>query len=368
MIVSAITTTSHNIGDDFVREGIAHILRSVVDVERIELIHKHSPITAVYGFEGLRDMRISRLLEPALRMLGAKNRIDDADLLVQCGAPVYWCHQDGSHCGNSEWFGPLIRERFIRGRSGRKFLNIAGGSCQRYHSNGDEIDGCECCGSFIRDLFDACDLTILRDELAKSMLNKVARNAEVLPCASIFARDVLGIGSRNDGYIVLNFMEYGGHYTFGQNIDRDEWRREFVKIASVASKIGRVIAACHTRDEQRLVRDIVPGIDTFLVPNDHLEFIRFYAGARFGVVNRVHAAFMMASFGKPVAVIGNDSRALMVNTLNLPSYFVGDVSDLGGEHIVESIAARVDTYRDEVEYIRRSSLERYKTLVAGALQ
>ena len=51
---SIITTVRHNIGDDFVREGIVSILNSVIVIGKIELIHKHSPVTANYGFETLR--------------------------------------------------------------------------------------------------------------------------------------------------------------------------------------------------------------------------------------------------------------------------------------------------------------------------
>lgn len=367
MKTTIITTVRHNIGDDFVREGILHLLQSVAKLERVELIHKHSPVTAVYGWEGVRNRHLSQIAEPVLRLANARNRISDADLLVQSGAPVYWCHPGEAHCADNEWYEPLVRKRFLPDRRGRKFFNIAGGSCQRYHSDGSELDSCPKCRAYIREFFDACDLTILRDRLAQVMLGKAGRTAEVLPCTSIFARDYLDIKPLPGEYIVLNFMENGGHYTFSQTIDREAWRSHFRELADMARKMGEVVVACHTRAEERLAKAMVPDLQTFLVPDNHVEFMKFYARARFGIVNRVHSAFMMASLGKPAAVIGNDSRALMLENLDLSSYFVGDVAEVGMERIIENVARRTTTYADEIEAVREDCRGRYAALISAAL-
>jgi len=368
MKTTIITTVRHNVGDDFVREGVLHLLQSVANLERVELIHKHAPVTAIYGWEGVRNFQLSRIAEPVLRMAHARNRIADADLLVQSGAPVYWCHHGGPHCADNEWYGPLVRKRFLPDRRGRKFFNIAGGSCQRFHSDGSELNSCPKCRTYIREFFDACDLTVLRDKLAQAMLGIAGRTAEVLPCTSIFARDYLDIKPLPGEYIVLNFMENGGHYTFGQAIDREAWRSQFRELAAMAGKMGEVVVACHTREEERLAKAVAPELKSFLVPDDHVEFMKFYARARFGIVNRVHSAFMMASLGKPAAVIGNDSRALMVENLNLSSYFVGDVAEVGVESIIENVSRRTATYADEIEVVREACRGKYAALISAALE
>ena len=366
-----ISTVRHNIGDDFVREGIVRLLSDALSMLRPEaslrfgVIHKHSPITAVHGFEGIRSLRLSKLVEPVTRILGLTDCIGSADLLIQSGAPVYWCHKNGTSCERNEWFDPLIRKRFLPDRRGRKFFNLAGGSCQRYHSDTSELADFPETLAYIAEFFDVCDLTTLRDTHARQMLQAAGRDAEVLPCTSIFARDNLGISAEQGEYIVLNFMENGGHFTFGQTIDKERWRENFRKIFVQTSRMGRVVAACHNERERDLVREVVPEIEAFIVPDDHVEFMRFYARARFGIVNRVHAGFMMASFGKPVAVIGTDTRALMIANLNLPSYFVEDVVDL--DAIVEGIAEREDSYRDEIEDIRQRARDRYVEMIAKAL-
>ncbi len=54
--------------------------------------------------------------------------------------------------------------------------------------------------------------------------------------------------------------------------------------------------------------------------------MRFYSKAKLGIMNRVHGAFMMASFGKPSIIIGNDSRARMAEEIGLKSYFVNEIN------------------------------------------
>lgn len=360
-----ITTVRHNIGDDFVREGITFLLDSIGALGKVELVHKHSPVTGNYGWEKIRQDKYSKRVEPVLRVIGANNRISRADLLVQSGAPVYWCHEPHPHCADNEWFDPLIRKRFLPDRRGRKFISLAGGSCQRYHSDGSET--CARCNAYIQEFFDACDLTMLRDVIAKKMLNKAGRDAEVQPCTSIFARDHLKLKPEPGEYIVLNFMENGGHYTFGQDLDTQEWRRQFAKLAAEVAKLGRVVVACHTPLEESLAKEVVPDIESFLVPDEHVAFMQFYSRAKWGILNRVHGAFMMASFGKPAVVIGNDSRARMIENLGLTSYFVNDVKEVGIERLIHEASSRVDSYPEHIEAVRASATQAYQSKLRATL-
>jgi hypothetical protein len=73
-------------------------------------------------------------------------------------------------------------------------------------------------------------------------------------------------------------------------------------------------------------RRLLPEIATFHSPR-HEDYLRCYAKARFGIVNRVHAAFALGSLGKPSVVIGADSRALMAEMIGLTSVFVNDATE-----------------------------------------
>ena len=62
MNISIITTVDHNVGDDFVREGLKYILLQHYKDEEVNFlhIHKHSPITSRFGFEKLRTLKYSK--------------------------------------------------------------------------------------------------------------------------------------------------------------------------------------------------------------------------------------------------------------------------------------------------------------------
>ena len=59
--VTVITTMQHNVGDDFVRDGITYLLSRVLPKMELELVHKHLPITARPQFSWLHSLRIDRL-------------------------------------------------------------------------------------------------------------------------------------------------------------------------------------------------------------------------------------------------------------------------------------------------------------------
>lgn len=358
MTIATITTVDHNIGDDFVREGLLFILASGGLTDNIELIHKHSPVTSFYGLEFIRDLNLSNAIFKTALDANKKNRVDDASILVQSGAPIYWCHEN-NHCSDNEWFTPLIRNLYKRRKTSKIFLNLAGGSCQAYHSDGSEFAKCPKCLNYIREFFDVCDLTILRDLLAKKILNIAGRDALVLPCTSIFARDQFKIEPKAGRYIILNFMENGGHYTFGQDIDTQLWRQNFKKLVEIVKKMGKVVISCHSENEFLLAKKLHPDIEAFLVPNDHVAFLEFYSNASWGIVNRVHAAFAMASFGKPAYIIGNDTRALMIENLQLKSFFVEDISKIDLEEMVGEVRLTCKGYPDVISSIRSSALTTY---------
>ena len=67
MIVTFITTIDHNVGDDFVREGIKYLLRQIFKGKELsfQYIHKHSPITVRHGFEFFKNVKISKFSFPS---------------------------------------------------------------------------------------------------------------------------------------------------------------------------------------------------------------------------------------------------------------------------------------------------------------
>jgi len=357
--ISIITTVEHNVGDDFVREGIKYLLRKKFEGKNLEFthIHKHSPITTRYGFEWFRYLRISRFADKLIPKFLTKDRIREADLVVQSGAPVYWCHSNGPHCKDNEWYGPLIRERLYK-KKNKAFISLAGGACQTYHSDGSEF--CPACNTYIKDFYDACAVTTVRDTLGKVVLNRINLDAPVIPCSSIFAIDEHGLKNEGEEYVVMNYMKGGSHFIFGQKIDFEKWESEFKRFYYDLKKKERVIISCHNQKEVNEALELDPEAEIFFEEHDYLAYMRFYSKAKFGIMNRVHGAFLMASYGKPSIVIGNDSRARMAEEIGLKNYFVNDVDYdvLMLEYAFLSSGA--DGYAESFKNIKAKAFEDYQ--------
>jgi len=322
-----ITTVNHNVGDDFVREGIIYLLTQKFKDTALnfELIHKHSPITTRHGFEWFRNYRFSSYVDRFLPLSITKDRVLEADILVQSGAPVYWCHSEtnGPHCYANEWFKPLIKRRYLKTALKAPFLNLAAGTCQRYDSDGSEFDSCKSCQHYIEDLQGLTKVTTVRDKLAKKILNNMGFDAPVIPCSSIFARELFGIEPENPEYVALNYMRGGAHYLFGQKIKFEKWENNFRRFYKTLSNFETCVFVCHNQDEVSNAKLIASNAHIF-ISHAYRDYIKFYAKAKFGIMNRVHGAFLIASFGRPAVLIGNDSRVKMLEEIGLPHTFVNN--------------------------------------------
>ena len=329
MKVAFITTIAHNVGDDFVRDGIAYLLRQAIGPFESRLVHKHFPVTArpgaermhlnplvrtLRGVRGLRGDRLSRWLD-ALPLPKHGDAILDCDLLVQSGAPVYWLNADGA-CQNNEWYGPLIRRRWQQRQTRAPLLNIGAGACQPFHSDGSEFAAAPGALRYIREFFEQCALTTLRDALSERILTQAGLAAPRLPCPSLYARCWHGIQTAAGDYVALNFMGKGGHYDLDGAADFERWRLTFSEVLRSLSQHERCVLVCHDHEEEKLAAQLFPEVERFHA-TDAAQYLRFYANARSGILNRVHGAFALASFGRPAVIIGADSRARMGEEIGL---------------------------------------------------
>jgi len=365
MKIGIITTVSHNVGDDFVREGIKYLLQQYFKNEKIEFqnIHKHSPITARYGYENFRNLRWSSRIDKIIPKYWSKDRVFESDILVQSGAPVYWCHEiDGGHCCDNEWYDPLIRERFLKNKN-TKLLNLAAGTCQTYNSDGKEF--CERCNEYIKAFYELADVTTVRDTLAKVVFKELGINVPVIPCSSIFAIDEHLLRSEGEEYVVVNYMKGGAHYTFGQKIDFEKWEKEFKKFYFKLKEKERVVVSCHNQKEVDEIMELDTNAEIFYVKDDYLAYMKFYSKAKFGIMNRVHGAFLMASYGKPSIVIGNDSRAKMSEEIGLKHYFVNDIDFKILNEEYEFLKNGANNFRERFKAIKEETFENYMKALSG---
>jgi hypothetical protein len=367
MRVSYITTVSHNVGDDFVREGILFLIKKIFGETSNSFIHKHIPVTARPEMEWYYNSGLSKLLDKMPRARGMywskildilplnpkTDKILTTDLLVQSGAPVYW-----KGAQNNEWYDPIIRRRFMKMVNRPPFINIGVGTCLPYNSLGEEILSSPECISYIKKLHAISNVTTLRDSISRSILNQIGLDAPVMPCPSIFARDNLGISSHDPEYVVLNFMRLGGHYDFAQNIDRLKWNKIFLSFYNAVKGHSPIIFSCHNEQEYYLVTNLFPDAKCFIgkTAGDYLDF---YSRAKFFVGCRVHGAFATASFGRPAFVIGNDTRASMVKEIGLDHIFVKEIDSESLVDAYHMTNDKFEKYSSEFINIRNRALADY---------
>ncbi|HYF36879.1 MAG TPA: polysaccharide pyruvyl transferase family protein, partial [Prosthecobacter sp.] len=318
--VCLISTVAHNVGDDFVREGIVWLLRKLLGELDPRIIHKHFPVTA----RGAWAQKVDHLTRPLQQRLPLRratsklvdslplNRETDAvlrsDLLIQCGAPVYWKNRYSS-CAETEWYGPLIERRWQLVRSRVPLLNLGAGSCQALASDGSEVWQDGACSRFIDEFTAAASLTTVRDCLAQQIVRRCGHEVPLLPCPSVFAPQAAGVVSTSDDYVALNYMKDGGHFDLadqGAEVQRS-WETRFVKTARALAKRHRCLLICHDRAEYDEAGRLVPELPRRLTL-DWRDCLHAYAGCRFALVNRVHGGVVAAALGRPVLIIGNDSR------------------------------------------------------------
>lgn len=361
MNAAIITTVNHNVGDDFVREGILFLLEKCFSKVSHLNIHKHTPVTVRNNFEWVRNYQLSRFLD-MFPIVPIHDKIFTADILVQSGAPVYWCHPK-SHCADNEWYRPLILRRYSKVKGKKPFLNLAAGTCQKYHDDGLEFANCKKCSTYIKELYALSTVTTVRDQVAKKALNSFGLEVSVLPCSSIYARDRLNVSAERPRYVCLNYMEGGGHYDFGQNIDHNRWEKTLKRFYDSIKGECDCVFVCHDVEELKNANRMAPEAKKFF-SRDYKEYLRFYARAMCGIVNRVHSGFAIASFGRPSFVIGNDTRAKMAAEIGLRHEFVEnvDLTRLLDEY--EFLKAEAVHYENRFEEIKKKALLDYQAALS----
>lgn len=353
MKITFITTVNHNVGDDFVREGIKYLLMNSLPTQKFYFtnIHKHSPITSRYGFEFIRNLKWSERLDNKIPLWMTPDRILKSDIVIQSGAPVYWLHKNAK-CYNNEWYKPLIKNRFCRKKNGT-LLNIAAGSAQEYYSDGSEFLNHQKARDYITEFYNFCEITTVRDHLAKKILGLFNLNAECLPCTSIFSNDQYKIKRGNKGYIVLNYMEGGGHYSFSQKIDNFKWQNRFKEIFNKLSTKEKVVLVCHNKKELFEAQKFT-SLSNIFYSRNFIDYINFYSQAKAGILNRVHGAFLLSSFGIPAIIVGSDSRARMGDVMGIQNYFVEEAST---DFILKQFYEILENLKIEEEKIYHKKVE-----------
>jgi SAM-dependent methyltransferase len=356
MRVCFITTCNKNIGDDFVREGIRSVLDGLCEY-RSYFVNKHFPeltcATPLPEDEG-----------PPLA-----DKILDSDVVVQCGAPVYWNlgPSPGQKCCTAEWIVPLWYERIAKVCHGRPVLNLAAGACQGYFGSAEEVVRDEACARFIRDIHSFCRLTTVRDRMAEEIHFRLGLSVIRQPCASILAWRRRRLPPVERETIALNFMPPGGHYDLEGRVDTRAWAEKFLSIWSLLRAGGEEVAlVAHDRAEVEALRTLLPGHPIFY-SSDFRDYFSFYARCRGGIFNRVHGAFLLAGAGTPAVIVGNDSRSWMVDEVSLPRWHVSECDPVTLVTALLEMAGS-QPLREHLVQLEEQMYQSLKVLCASAIE
>jgi hypothetical protein len=367
MKVGFITTIDTNIGDDFIREGIINALKYTFPDTEFDfvLVNKHLPHTAYPVFHPMRylhklnGIRGGRRIQKVVKKVigGRGSKYENCDVIIQSGAPVLW-----PNCAANEWNVPIWQE--IVGRLHKKIpvLNLAAGSCYPMEAIPETISS-EKDAAYLRSIFSYCKLTTTRDPLAEKLFGSLGCSpAPMLPCSAFLVSNNYPSTNGEDKYVLINYMEGGGHFDWSQKIDKKEWENTVLEIIRSLRNHHKVAFLCHNEKEESLARQLAPDLPSFY-PKTVQEYIQVISNAKTALNNRMHASVAMASLGIPSIAVCTDTRLLMVKNVGASTIYVKDARP---EQIVQQLNDYInnaEVERDRFFALKRDTFDRYAALL-----
>jgi hypothetical protein len=372
MKIGLITTLDTNIGDDFIREGICHVLVEIFKGEMIEFVsvNKHKPYTVYPTWHPVRLRDFAKrltvdknLMKNAVENLFPKigfSRFDGCDLIVQCGAPVFW-----PNCSQNEWAKPIWFD--VVGRLSNKIpvLNLAAGACYPWNRCAgmllDQEDE-----NYIKEILNYCRLTTVRDHLARDICASLGEHTPLIPCSAFLATRGRKAELRNSAYILINYMSGGGHYEWEQGIDAEQWKKTITELIDRLKQRHRIAFLCHDEKEYVLAKETFPAVPAFF-PKNLKDYFDCVSEAKFGICNRMHASIGMAGLGIPSIAICTDTRMLMVSEIGLTIHCVGDIDAARLEDETERSLNQLGSEHERLLELKAGTWVKYLYAIREAL-
>ena len=371
--IGFLTTLGHNVGDEFIREGI----RAALDATGV-------PYTPLY----VHKLSADSLQEPAEdEAVIVSDKYWESDLFIQSGAPVYWHLQNGTATSlTSEWHQWMWENRILHGTSGQGteraaprfddgeerhplFINLGAGSCQPWGQNGAPFLADEACADFARRAGRRARVTTVRDPVAAEILTalQVEHTAIACPAFLAAARHRFEIAP-HAGHIGVNLMPLGGHFDLVGGFDAPRWREDCFRLTTKLRRLGPLVFVAHDEAERDWMEPFaVAGERVFLAPTWR-AYLDLYAGCALVVANRVHGAVCAAGFGVPGVILGNDTRALIGCALGLTILPSGQVDPEEIAVAAAHLYAGRKSLAGELRLRRDTALQRYRDLLQPVLE
>lgn len=369
MRIGLITTLNTNIGDDFIREGICLVLKEAFKDQSIEFVavNKHRPMSVYPKGHPCRlaefipyGKRQAYILFGTIFHRGGKTLFDECDLIVQCGAPVLW-----PGCHKAEWAIPLWHQVVGRLHGRIPALNMAAGSCYPWERQPEKIAEPQDT-EYAKAILSYCRATTSRDTLARMLFASLGRNTPHIPCTAFLAAKPFANCQESENLVLVNYMEGGGHFDWGQDIDKAKWEGITREWIACMRKRHRVAFLCHDRKEYEHAKRVDPSIERFF-PKSSDEYFQMTSRACAALCNRMHASVGLAGLGIPSIAVGTDTRLLMVKALELPCHYVKDVSAEMLEDSMEHLITERAIQREHLRVLQAETFRGYIDVVSSSL-
>lgn len=355
--IGLLTSLGYNVGDDFIREGVRAVLDRIGRPYRPLYVNKLDP-------SSLHERREDETV-------AVDDKFFDADVFIQCGAPVYWNLLGGAATSlTAEWFDWIWRARILSPDRGRDvaFLNLGAGSCQPWSDQGARAFlADEACVAFAHEAGDRAALTTVRDRVASALLTMLGVDHTLLPCPAFLAGARHRPARPAGEYVAVNLMPLGGHWDLEGSFDAERWRLDCLRLVSHLRRLGPIVFVAHDAAEAAFMASLGSAADPVWQGAHWSAYLEVYGGARLAVANRVHGAVGAAGMGVPGLVVGNDTRAFIAEPVGLPILRSGyDTVDAVLEAAQRLDAAERDE-RARLQRLRDDTLETYADVVRRAL-
>jgi hypothetical protein len=373
MRIGLITTLNTNIGDDFIREGICFAVKKIFHDRQIQFIpvNKHQPFTVYPKWHIIRLAIAARYLPRGKGLIGkllenffskfGMSRFNDCDLIIQCGAPVFW-----PDCHRAEWINPLWYNTVGPLSKRIPVLNIAAGSCYPWKEQPSQISNVKD-RSYLKRILSYCRLTTVRDSLAQRLCMSLGQNVPMIPCSALFASEDKVGQMRQNGLVLINYMSGGGHYGWEQGIDTERWHHLVKKLIFRVQKRHRLAFLCHNEIEYHLAEGLDSSIPRFW-PKTSIEFFTIVSEAKAAICNRLHASIGMAGMGIPSIAVGTDTRLLMVKAVDLPCFYVMETSAELLEEQLEGLICHRNDLKAKLLALKSQAWHNYIETISNSLQ
>lgn len=341
MRIGVNTTLKTNPGDDFIREGAIYLMDKVFPGAEYVLGQKHT-----------NDQWTRPQVEEQIA------RVLSCDVLLQAGAPVF-C--DGISMGeraHMEWV-----DLFWRKAPPRSVYALASGAAflLDWHWRKQSAADDEC----NRMMLNRSRIMTVRDSFAYDMLRALypEYNVPLLPCTSLWAAKRLGIQAKPE-YGVLNYM----HNTGWHEYKNSHWETVALAFYKTARKAyGRCVAICHRADEIKLARALgVEAKDILYFEHDYAALLTAYSKGITGLVNRIHGACALLSFGLPAACVCNDTRVNTVTAAGGRAIKSPDMLALKGDQLFRDLDRSRAQVAANIEQLRTTSEQQYIQLIRNS--